>query len=255
LQDTEIAAKSHWWWKITVNYSRALSSMYIISQWAAVTTRPKICHTLLAAPQFFCKLILTLFKQYQPFTSTSLFLVPRNNKINGLWHEIIRFTWVWSLTWCPWRSAWPDARGKWRRCQQWEGIHIWTVQWISVLKVPSGQIGSAWEWYHWIGLEKDINRYRFLIYYFLSWIFDKSSKFLAASCKKESNLLLEQHCGGLFHRIKVRQPIGRQDSMQTMLPNKQVVGFIFAWRGSELWSFFKYSRVKLKNQKNGDGCL
>ncbi len=29
------------------------------------------------------------------------------------------------------------------------------------LKVPSGQIESTWEWYHWIGLEKDINRYRF----------------------------------------------------------------------------------------------
>ncbi len=32
-------------------------------------------------------------------------------------------------------------------------------------------------------------------------------------------------------------------------PNKQEVGFIFAWSGSELWSLFKYSRVKLKNQK------
>ncbi len=33
------------------------------------------------------------------------------------------------------------------------------------LKVPSGQIGSAWEWYHWIGFEeKDINRYGFLIF-------------------------------------------------------------------------------------------
>ncbi len=30
----------------------------------------------------------------------------------------------------------------------------------------------------------------FLIFYFWSWIFDKSSKFWAASCKKESNLLL-----------------------------------------------------------------
>jgi hypothetical protein len=29
------------------------------------------------------------------------------------------------------------------------------------LKVPSGQIGSKREWYHWIGLEKDINRYSF----------------------------------------------------------------------------------------------
>jgi hypothetical protein len=26
-------------------------------------------------------------------------------------------------------------------------------------KVPSGQIGSTWEWYHWIGLEKNINCY------------------------------------------------------------------------------------------------
>ncbi len=34
-----------------------------------------------------------------------------------------------------------------------------------VLKVPWGQIGSPGEWYHWIGLEKDINRYRFLIFY------------------------------------------------------------------------------------------
>ncbi len=32
------------------------------------------------------------------------------------------------------------------------------------LKVPSGQIESASEWYHWKGLEKDINRYRFLIF-------------------------------------------------------------------------------------------
>ncbi len=31
------------------------------------------------------------------------------------------------------------------------------------LKVPSGQIRSAWEWCLWIGLEKDINRYRFFI--------------------------------------------------------------------------------------------
>ncbi len=58
------------------------------------------------------------------------------------------------------------------------------------LKVPSGQIGSAWEWYHWIGLWKDINRYMFLIFKFWSWIFEKSSKFWAASYKNESNLLL-----------------------------------------------------------------
>ncbi len=32
-------------------------------------------------------------------------------------------------------------------------------------------------------------------------------------------------------------------------PNKQEIRFVFAWSGSELWSLFKYSRGKLKNQK------
>jgi hypothetical protein len=34
------------------------------------------------------------------------------------------------------------------------------------LKVPSVQIGSALEWCYWIGLEKDIIRYRFLVFKF-----------------------------------------------------------------------------------------
>jgi hypothetical protein len=34
--------------------------------------------------------------------------------------------------------------------------------------------------------------------------------------------------GGFFHKIKVSQPKGRQDSMQTVIPNKQEVGFILA---------------------------
>jgi hypothetical protein len=42
---------------------------------------------------------------------------------------------------------------------------------------------------------------------------------------------IEQLFGGFFHQIKVRQPIGRQDSMQK---NKQEVGFIFARSCSEL---------------------
>ncbi len=33
------------------------------------------------------------------------------------------------------------------------------------LKVLSGQIRSAWEWYLWIGLDKDINRFWFLNVY------------------------------------------------------------------------------------------
>jgi hypothetical protein len=58
------------------------------------------------------------------------------------------------------------------------------------LKILSSQIGSAWEWCHWIGLEKDINRYRFLIFKFQFWIFETTSKFWASSYKNESNLLL-----------------------------------------------------------------
>ncbi len=49
---------------------------------------------------------------------------------------------------------------------------------------------SSREWYHCIGLKKGVNRYRFWIFNFWSWIFDKSLKFWAASCKNETNLLL-----------------------------------------------------------------
>jgi hypothetical protein len=55
--------------------------------------------------------------------------------------------------------------------------------------------------------------------------------------------------GGFFYQLKVRQPIGRAGFIAKRDLNKQDVGFIFAWTGSEFWSLFKYSRVKLKNQK------
>jgi hypothetical protein len=51
---------------------------------------------------------------------------------------------------------------------------------------------------------------------------------------------IEQHFGGFFHKIKVSQPVG-------FYANPDPI--IFAWGGSELWSLFKYLRVKLKNQK------
>ncbi len=130
------------------------------------------------------------------------------------------------------------------------------------LKVTSGQIGSAWEWYNWIGLEKDINCNRIFLFSFWSWI-----------CKNESNLLLvwimvclcsklrsfppnhapkmrkrhqlffglrhlsigfqhpaiqtkiEQHFGGFLLQIKVRQPIGRQESMQTVGTSRRLDSF------------------------------
>jgi hypothetical protein len=52
------------------------------------------------------------------------------------------------------------------------------------------QIGSAWEWYHCIGLDKDINRYRLWIFNFSFKYLKKTSKFWAVSHKNESNLLL-----------------------------------------------------------------
>ncbi len=166
------------------------------------------------------------------------------------------------------------------------------------LKVPSGQIGSASEWYHWKGLEEDINRYRFLIFDFWFWIFGKTSKFWAASYKNASNpptcwdhglyghipqsfppnratkmreiqqlflglrlvckefhhsaiqTKIEENFGGFFHQIKVRQPIGRKDSKQPVVPTSKRIRCIFVWRGSELVSLLKYSRTKLKNQKH-----
>ncbi len=151
-------------------------------------------------------------------------------------------------------------------------------RWTVPLTVPSGQIGSAWEWYDWIRLEKETKRNRFFCFYFWSWIFDKSSKFWAASCTNESNLLLdwitvymcsniqwsfppnhtpkmrkrhqlffglrlvskefqhpaiqtkiEEHFGGFFHQC---QPIGRQDSMQTLI-----------WTSRSLDSFLKSFQI------------
>jgi hypothetical protein len=37
---------------------------------------------------------------------------------------------------------------------------------------------------------------------------------------------VKQHFGRFFHQIKVCQPKGRQESMQTVIQNKQEVGFI-----------------------------
>ncbi len=41
-----------------------------------------------------------------------------------------------------------------------------TIPVYCTLKEPSGQIRSAWEWYHRIGLEKDINCFRFFNFNF-----------------------------------------------------------------------------------------
>jgi hypothetical protein len=70
------------------------------------------------------------------------------------------------------------------------------------LKVLSGQIGSAWEWYHWrIGLDKDINRYKFFIFFFdLEYLIRvRSSKPLHAKMNPNSCLF-----GSPFALLKPR---------------------------------------------------
>ncbi len=68
------------------------------------------------------------------------------------------------------------------------------------LKGLSGRIKSAWEWCHWKGLDKDINRYMFG---FLNLILN-IWKFWAASYENDSNLLL------LWHTVCIESflPIG-----------------------------------------------
>jgi hypothetical protein len=45
------------------------------------------------------------------------------------------------------------------------------------------------------------------------WITAREKKFKHPAIQTK----IEQHFGGFFHQIKVRQPIGRQDSMQTVI--------------------------------------
>ncbi len=57
----------------------------------------------------------------------------------------------WGLKWPVLGLTWGRDQFKFFRCS----IDFITQKaYFSWLKVPSGQIGSAWEWYHWIGLKK-----------------------------------------------------------------------------------------------------
>ncbi len=129
-----------------------------------------------------------------------------------------------------------------------------------------------------------------LIFYFWSWIFYKSSKFWAASCKNDSNLLLVRITVCIESRLPIgwKNPPKRSSSLvwiadlwnslltsrnqknnwylsrifgarfgekdrglSTCKPwTEQAGGGLFAWSGSELWSCFKYSELKLKNLKH-----
>jgi hypothetical protein len=60
---------------------------------------------------------------------------------------------------------------------------------------------------------------------------------------------IEQHLGGFFSSNKSALANRKTGFYANRDPNKQEVRFIFAWSGAELWSLFKYSRVKFQNQK------
>ncbi len=119
--------------------------------------------------------------------------------------------------------------------------------------------------YHWIGLEKDIN-----LLFFLSWVAcAQTAIFYAKPCSKnagETSIVLwitacEQRIHtsrnpnqnwAAFWRIfssnKSALANRKTGFNANRDPNKEV-GLIFAWSGSELWSLFNYSGVKLKNPK------
>jgi hypothetical protein len=54
---------------------------------------------------------------------------------------------------------------------------------------------------------------------------------------------LEQHFGRFFQQIKVRQPIGRKDSKQTLIPtSRRLDSFLY----EAALAILKYSRSKIK---------
>ena len=56
----------------------------------------------------------------------------------------------------------------------------------------------------------------------------------------------EVHFGGFFHQMKVRQPIARQDSMQTLIRTRRRLKS-FLHEAAQNFELFKYSRSKIKN--------
>jgi hypothetical protein len=60
---------------------------------------------------------------------------------------------------------------------------------------------------------------------------------------------IEQHFGGFFQQIKVRQPIGRKDSKQTVIPtSRRLDSFLYkAAQNFELFSNIQDINKKIKN--------
>jgi hypothetical protein len=58
----------------------------------------------------------------------------------------------------------------------------------------------------------------------------------------------EQPFGGFFQKIRVRQPIGRKDSIQTMIPTSRRMD-LFLYEAAQNFEIFSNIKNKLKNQK------
>jgi hypothetical protein len=60
---------------------------------------------------------------------------------------------------------------------------------------------------------------------------------------------IELYFGGFFHQMKVRQPVGRQDSMQTViLTSRKLESFLHeAAQNCELLSNIQDQKLKIKN--------
>ncbi len=78
--------------------------------------------------------------------------------------------------------------------------------------------------------------------FFGLWLVSKEFKHSAIQTK------IEQHSGGLFHQIKVRQPIGRQDSLQTWIQTSRRLDS-FLHEAARNFEVFQIFNRRLKNQK------
>ncbi len=63
---------------------------------------------------------------------------------------------------------------------------------------------------------------------------------------------IEQHFGRFFHQIKVRQPIGRQDSMQTVNRTSRILDS-FLHGTAQNFESYKIFKIKTKKLKTCSG--
>jgi hypothetical protein len=57
---------------------------------------------------------------------------------------------------------------------------------------------------------------------------------------------IEHHFGGFFHQIKGREPIGRKDSKQTVIPTSRRVDSVL-YEAAQIFELFSY--IQDQNQK------